>query len=140
VLDWGLDALIRIDEIKNTAPNWSIYGGNLKMKILACLIIIVFVLSGCTSLRTIQKSKSEVQEELSHGDLIHPGDKVRIITNDGKQYDLKVVSIADGGYVKGQDVNIPIKDIDLIEKRRFSIGKTSLLSGAAFLLFVMSQL
>jgi hypothetical protein len=109
------------------------------MKIIACLMIIVFVLSGCTSLRTIQKSSSEVQEELTHSDLIYPGDKVRIITNDGKQYDLKVVSIGNG-YVKGKDVDIPIKDIDLIEKRRFSIGKTSLLSGAAFLLFVMSQL
>jgi hypothetical protein len=109
------------------------------MKIIACLMIIIFVLSGCTSLRVIQKSRSEIQEGLTGGNLVHPGDKVRIITNDGKQYDLKVVSIGNG-YVKGQDVDIPIKDIDLIEKRRFSIRKTSLLSGAAFLLFVMSQL
>jgi hypothetical protein len=108
------------------------------MKMIACFMIIAFVLSSCTSLRTIQKSRSEIQEGLTHGDLIHPGDKVRIITNDGKQYDLKVVSI-EKGYVNGQDVDIPIQDIDLIEKRRFSIGKTAILSGAAFLLFIMTQ-
>jgi hypothetical protein len=108
------------------------------MKIIACLVIIVFVFSGCTSLKAIQKSRSEIQEGLTRGDLVHPGDKVRIITNDGNQFDLKVVSIGNG-YVKGQDVEISIKDIDLIEKRRISIGKTVLLSGAAFLLFIMTQ-
>jgi hypothetical protein len=70
-------------------------------------MIIVFVLSSCTSLRTIEKPRSEIQEGLTRGDLIHAGDKVRIITNDGNQYDLKVVSIGNG-YVKGQDIEISI--------------------------------
>jgi hypothetical protein len=108
------------------------------MKIIACLMIIVFVFSSCTSMRTIQKSRSEIQEGLASGDLIHPGDDIMIITNDGNQYDFKVVSIGNG-YVKGQDIEISIKDIDLLEKRRISIGKTVLLSGAAFLLFIMTQ-
>jgi hypothetical protein len=108
------------------------------VKIIACLIIIVSVFSSCTSLRTIQKSRSEIQEGLARGDLIHPGDKVRIITNDGNQYDFKVTAIGNG-YVKGQDVDILIKDIDLVEKRRINVGKTVLLSGAAFLLFIMTQ-
>lgn len=87
----------------------------------------------------MQMSRYEVQERISHGDLIHSGDQVKIITNDGKHHQFKVVSVLDGS-IKGKDVEIPIKDIDLVEKRRISIGKTALLSGALFLLFVMSQL
>jgi hypothetical protein len=109
------------------------------MKTIAFFTIIVFILSGCTTLRPIELSRSQVQEGISHGDLVHAGDNVKIITNDGKQHQFKVISVSDG-YVKGEAVEIPIKDIDLIEKRRVSIGRTALLSGAGFLLFVMSQL
>jgi hypothetical protein len=108
------------------------------MKIIACLMVVAFALSGCTSFSTIQKSRSEIREGLTRGDLIDPGDQVKIIASDGKEFSFKVVSIGNG-YVKGKDVEIPIKDIDLIEKRRVSIGKTALLSGVAFLLFIMSQ-
>jgi hypothetical protein len=55
------------------------------------------------------------------------------------QSQFKVMSVPDG-IIRGRDVEILIKDSDLVEKRRISIGKTSLLSGALFLLFVMSQL
>jgi hypothetical protein len=55
------------------------------------------------------------------------------------QSQFKVISVSDG-IIRGKDVEILIKDSDLVEKRRISIGKTSLLSGALFLLFVMSQL
>jgi hypothetical protein len=109
-----------------------------KMKILGCFTIIILLLCGCTTFSTMQMSRSEVQERISHGDLIHSGDQVKIITYDGKQYQFKVISIVDGS-IKGKDVEIPIKDIDLVEKRRISIGKTALLSGAVFLLFIMSQ-
>ena len=109
------------------------------MKILGCCVIILLLLSGCTTFDTMRMSRSEVQKQISHGDLIYAGDQVRIITNEGKQYQFKVISISDG-FIRGKDVDIPIQDIDLVEKRRISIGKTSLLSGALFLLFVMSQL
>jgi hypothetical protein len=110
-----------------------------KMKILGCFTIIVLLLCSCTTFRTMQMSRFEVQERISRGDLIHSGDEVKIITHDGKQYQFKVTSVLDGS-IKGKDVEIPIKDIDLVEKRRISIGKTALLSGAVFLLFIMSQL
>lgn len=84
-------------------------------------------------------SRSEVQERISRGDLIHSGDQVKIITYDGKRYQFKVISVSDGS-IKGKDADILIKDIDLVEKSTISIGKTTLLSGALFLLLVMSQL
>jgi hypothetical protein len=62
------------------------------MKILIYSTIIGLLLGGCTTFRIVQMSRSEVQERISRGDLIHSGDEVRIITNDGKQYQFKVVS------------------------------------------------
>jgi hypothetical protein len=108
------------------------------MKIIACLTIIAFTITGCTTLRPVELSQSTVQQRISSGDLIKAGDKVKIITTGEKQYDFKVISIADG-YIKGKDIEIPIKDIALVEKYKISIGKTSLLGGAVFLLFIMSQ-
>ena len=108
------------------------------MKIIACLIVIAFILIGCTTLRPVEFSQATVQQRISAGDLIKPGDKVKIITTDEKQYELNVISVADG-YIKGKDIEIPINEIALVEKRKLSIGKTSLLGGAMFLLLVMSQ-
>jgi hypothetical protein len=109
-----------------------------KMKILASLTFIAFILTGCTTLRPVESSQSTVQQRISSGDLVKPGDRVKIITTDENQYEIKVVSVADG-YIKGEDVEVPIKNISLVEKRKLSIGKTSLLGGGLFLLFVMSQ-
>jgi hypothetical protein len=43
-----------------------------------------FILGGCTTFDTMRMSRSEVQKHISDGNLIHAGDQVRIITNDGK--------------------------------------------------------
>ncbi|MBN1627388.1 MAG: hypothetical protein JW944_12775 [Deltaproteobacteria bacterium] len=102
------------------------------------LTIVPFIMIGCTTLKTVEMPQNSVQERISAGDLIDPGDRIKIITNDGKEYEFKVTSV-EAGYVKGKDVEISIRDIALVEKRKISIGKTALLSGAAFLLFIMSQ-
>jgi hypothetical protein len=102
------------------------------MKIIACLTIIAFVLAGCTTLRPIELSQSTMQQSISSGDLLHPGDRVEITTNDGKHFEFKVISVGEG-YIKGKDIEVPIKDISLVEKRETSIGKTVALIGAMLL-------
>jgi len=101
------------------------------MKIIACLTIIAFVITGCTTLRPVQLSTEALQRNIAAGYLVKPGDRVQITTMDGKQHKFKVSSIADGT-IKGKDVEIPIKDISQVEKRTFSIGKTSGLAGGIF--------
>ncbi len=108
------------------------------MKIIACFAIIICIFSGCTTLKTVELPQAAVQERISAWDLIEPGDRVKIIANDGKEYEFKVTSV-ESGYVRGKSVEVPITDISLVEKRKVSIGKTSLLSGGVFLLFIMSQ-
>jgi hypothetical protein len=102
------------------------------MKIIACLTMIAFILTGCTTLRPIELSQSTVQQRISSGDLLHPGDRVEITTNDGKHFEFTVISIVDG-YIKAEDVEIKIKDVSLVEKREISIGKTAALIGAVLL-------
>jgi hypothetical protein len=103
------------------------------VKTITCMVIIVFLVSGCTTLRPIELSQSAIQQRISSGDLLYQGDRVEITTNDGKHYEFKVVSVADG-YLKGKDVEIPIKDISLVEKRETSVGKTAVLAGAILLI------
>lgn len=105
------------------------------MKIIVCLTIIAFIFSGCTTLRPIELSQSMAQQQISSRGLLKPGDRVEITTNDGKHYEFKVASVADG-YIKGKDIEIPIKDVSLVEKRMTSIGKTAALIGGALLIIL----
>jgi hypothetical protein len=105
------------------------------MKIITFLTIVIFLVSGCTTLRPVELSQSTLQARISSGELIRPGERVLIVTQDGKQYEFKVISIGDG-YVKGKDVEIPVKDIELIEQRKVSIGKTALLLGSILLIIL----
>ena len=98
------------------------------MKIIACLTVIAFILTGCTTLRPIQLSPEALQRNIMAGYLVKPGDEIKITTIEGKQHKFKVISITDG-VIRGKDVEIPIKDISQAEKRTFSIGKTSGLVG-----------
>jgi hypothetical protein len=102
------------------------------MKIIACLTMIAFVFAGCTTLKPIELSQSTVQQRLSSGDLLHPGDNVEITTNDGKHFEFKVISVGED-YIKAKGVEIPIKDISIVEKRETGIGKTVALIGAMLL-------
>ena len=107
------------------------------MKNIAFLTIVVFLVSGCTTLRPIELSQSILQKRIYSGELIHPGEKVLIVTEDGKQYEFKVISIGNG-FVKGKNVEIRVENIDLIEQRKVSIGKTALLLGSVFLIALIA--
>jgi hypothetical protein len=102
------------------------------MKIIACLTVLAFILTGCTTLRTVDLTPPSLQERILESDLIKPGNRVRITTGDGKEYRFRVRSIS-GGNVMGKNVEIPIKDISRVEIRRFSAGKTIVLVGAIIL-------
>jgi hypothetical protein len=105
------------------------------MKIIACLTVIAFIVTGCTTLRPISQSQNEIQKPISYKEIIRSGDKVRITTTDGKQYKFKVTSVTDD-YINGKDIEILTTEIKAIEKRQFSMGKTTLLvAGIAYLLY-----
>jgi hypothetical protein len=102
------------------------------MKIIACITVAAFLLTGCTTLRPVQSSPQTLQEDITSRGLIEAGDRVQITTTDGRQYQFKVVSIGDG-HIKGEGVDVRIKDVAQVSKREVSAGKTALLAGGSLL-------
>jgi hypothetical protein len=102
------------------------------MKIIACITIAAFLLAGCTTLRPVQSSPQTLQEDIASRGLIQIGDRVHITTTDGRQYEFKVVSVGDG-HIKGEDVDVQIKDVAQVEKREVSTGRTVLCAGGSLL-------
>jgi hypothetical protein len=107
----------------------------LNMKIIACITVLAFILAGCTTLKPVRLPQQTLQENISSGGLIQAGDRIQITTIDGKQYEFKVVSIGDG-HVKGEVVDLQIKDIAQVKKREISTGKTAGLVGASLLVAI----
>jgi len=110
------------------------------MKIIVCITVIAFIISGCTTLRPVDLTPPSLQDSITQGDLIKPGNRVRITTIDEKTYKFKILSVSDG-YVKGKDIEIPINDVALVEKGQFSILKTTLLvGGIIYSLYVIGEI
>jgi hypothetical protein len=102
------------------------------MKIIACITVAAFILTGCTTLRPVQSSPQTLQEDITSRSLIKAGDRVKITTANGQQYEFKVVSLEDG-HIKGEGVDVQVKDVAQVEKREVSTGKTALLAGGSLL-------
>lgn len=104
-------------------------------KIISVLVIINII--GCTSLQTIEEPPDKLHEQIRHESLVKVGDKVRIVTENKKEYQFVVTAINDDE-IRGDDVTIPIDSIEAIETGEFSAGKTALLAGgiSGFILLV----
>lgn len=113
-------------------------------KIISVLVIINLI--GCTSLQTIEATPDKLHEQIRHESLVKVGDKVRIITDNKKEYQFVVTAINEDeirGYdvtipfysnnedeeIRGDDVTIPIDSIEALETHQISTGKTALLAG-----------
>ncbi len=101
------------------------------MKITSVLLIL-FILSGCTSLKPIELPPHELQAIIVEENVIQVGDKVKLITSDGTHHEFTIESISPN-VIKGENILVLVKDIIAIETRKFSGGKTSLLVGGSFL-------
>jgi hypothetical protein len=95
-------------------------------KIISVLVIINLI--GCTSLQTIEAPPDKLHEQIRHESLVKVGDKVRIITDNKKEYQFVVTAINEDE-IRGDDVTIPIDSIEALETHQISTGKTALLAG-----------
>jgi hypothetical protein len=81
--------------------------------------------AACTTLKPVQLPTNETHEQIANGELLNAGNKVRLITADGRAHDLTVVTIdAAAGTVKGENESVRIADIVTVEKRKPAVGKT----------------
>ena len=121
-------------------------------KIISILIIINLI--GCTSLQPIKAQPDELQDRVRHENLVKVFDDVRIFTEDGKEYRLRVtssdakeivgilVTSVDGKEVLGDSVTIPVDSIIGLETEEIHYGQTALATGfvaaGAFVAFMLA--
>jgi hypothetical protein len=80
---------------------------------------------GCTTLRPSVMSTDEIHRQIDSGELLKPGDKVRLTTKDGAVHDFQVTAIkTDEGLVVGRKESVRVADIVAVGKRELAIGKT----------------
>lgn len=110
------------------------------MKFLWVLLLSFFFLISCTSVRPINISPNELQKQLPVGHIIKSGDEVKLGTRDGKFHHFKVLSVSNN-FIKGQSIEVPIKDIIHVNKVEFSKTKTiALVAGVVVLAITMKNM
>ncbi|HXY96856.1 MAG TPA: hypothetical protein VEH00_07755 [Steroidobacteraceae bacterium] len=95
-------------------------------------VLIVLLSTGCTTLRPIGGSPSELQQRINSGELLRVGDRVEVVTSDGNTHRIIVTKLGDGR-IEGGNESISVERIVSLQKREFSGGKTLALIGAAAL-------
>ena len=102
------------------------------MNVLAVLAVLLGTLAGsaCTSLSPKEEAPEELRRQLLSGELLQPGERVRLVTSDETVYEFRITEIdLDQGLVIGSDEQVPIADVVAVETRKVSVGKTALLVG-----------
>ena len=102
------------------------------MNILASAAVLMGALanSACTTLKPTEATPEELQRRLLTGELLHPGDRVRLVTADETVYEFRVTEFdVEQGIVIGRDERVAVADVVAVETRELSLGKTALLVG-----------
>ena len=107
------------------------------VNLVGCMMMIISLLSGCTTLQPMAEDAESLRNELRSGEVVEPGDKVRVVTRDGLSR-LLIVTSLDQFFLKGHPegvetvdavVSIPIDDIVFMEGKRVSAEKTVAYTG-----------
>jgi hypothetical protein len=102
----------------------------------APIIASIVLMMGCTTLRPLEGSPDQLQQAILCGELLEPGDRVRIVTTDGSGHEFRVTQIdADAGLVIGEDDSVPVSQIRAVERRTLSVAKTA---GAVYAALVIA--
>lgn len=94
------------------------------------IIVLVAIISctGCTTLRPIEGTSTELQQRINSGQLLKAGDRVEIVTTDDHTHRFAVTKI-DAGLIEGKAESIQVNQIVSLERRQFSRTRTLLLIG-----------
>ena len=103
------------------------------------MMILTSLLAGCTTLQPMADNAETLRNELRSGEVVEPGDKVRVVSRDGLSRLLIVTSLDQyslKGHPEGVEtddavVTIPIDNIVFMEGKRISVGKTAAYTGGA---------
>jgi hypothetical protein len=92
------------------------------------LLAALISFAGCTTLRPIEGTPSELQRRIGSAGLLTKGDRVSIVTADAKTHKFRVRGMNEGILQGGKD-RVPVGQIVSVQRREFSRAKTLLLVG-----------
>jgi hypothetical protein len=92
----------------------------------SAVLIMCLLVSSCTSLKVVQISDNITSD-------IHEGDRVKIVTKDGREAEFKVVSVTSEGVTGDNQQVIRFSDVAKLEKEEVSVLKTAGLTGGIVL-------
>jgi len=95
----------------------------------SAVLIMCLLVSSCTSLKVVQISDNITSD-------IHEGDRVKIVTKDGRDVEFKVVSVTSEGVTGDNQQVIHFSDVAKLEKAEVSVLKTVGLTGGIVLKLV----
>ena len=81
-------------------------------------LALVMVFAGCTTMRPIDGSPTELRQFINFGQLLRPGDRVRIVTADEKTHRFAIIKV-EAGLIVGSNESVPIDQVMCVEKRQF---------------------
>jgi hypothetical protein len=100
------------------------------MKIVLLSILLIFTNVACSTLEPVSVPADELQQQLRSGVLVNAGDRVRLVTADGKVHKFRVSEISlEQDMVLGRKAAVPIGEVVALETRELSLGRTALLTG-----------
>jgi len=98
------------------------------------LTAFAVLMCGCTSMWPVEESAETIRGQITSGELLTPGDEVRIIAASGRVHEFKVTEIdRAAGTVAGKEEAVDIASIVALEKRGLSPIKTGILVGGLVL-------
>jgi len=95
----------------------------------AAVLIMCLLVSSCTSFKVVQISDNVTSD-------IHEGDRVKIVTKDGRDVEFKVVSVTSEGVTGDNQQVLRFSDVAKLEKAEVSVLKTAGLTGGIVLKLV----
>ena len=87
------------------------------MKSFTALALII-ALTGCTTMQAIDGSPTELQHFINSGELLKPGDRVRIVTAEQKTHRFAITKV-EAGLIVGSNESVPVDQVMCVEKRQF---------------------
>jgi len=92
----------------------------------SAVLIMCLLVSSCTSFKVVQISDNVTSD-------IHEGDRVKIVTKDGRDVEFKVVSVTSEGVTGDNQQVLRFSDVAKLEKAEVSVLKTAGLAGGIVL-------
>jgi hypothetical protein len=107
------------------------------------VLAALFGFVGCTSLRPVEGTSTELQSRINSGALLTRGDRISVVTTDAKTHQFRVRAISEGA-IEGSRDRVPVDQIVSLQKREFSRTKTFLLIGCGvavtgFIIYAAAQ-